>query len=101
MAIVASACCVQAALLEIGCQLENHDMQEIEEMDLRGLICPLPVLRLNKRIRGLASGSTVRVLVDDPAARVDIPHFCHESGHALLNQEDCGDHQSYTICKKS
>jgi tRNA 2-thiouridine synthesizing protein A len=56
----------------------------VEELDARGLICPLPVLKTRKRLAGLAPGACLRVRADDPAARVDVPHFCAEQGHALL-----------------
>jgi tRNA 2-thiouridine synthesizing protein A len=57
------------------------------ELDATGLLCPLPVLRARKRLQMLASGQVLRVLADDPAAVVDIPHFCAEQGHELLAQE--------------
>jgi tRNA 2-thiouridine synthesizing protein A len=59
-----------------------------EELDARGLICPLPVLKARKRLIGMAPGARLRVLADDPAALVDLPHFCAEQGHALMSQED-------------
>jgi len=56
------------------------------EIDARGLLCPLPVLRARKRLNALPPGAVLRVLADDPAALVDIPHFCAEAGHALLDR---------------
>ena len=53
------------------------------EVDALGLLCPLPVLRLKKRMAALPPGATVRLLADDPAALIDVPHFCAEAGHAL------------------
>ena len=58
------------------------------EVDAVGLLCPLPVLRLRKRMADLAPGSVVRLLADDPAAHVDVPHFCAEAGHAFLGASD-------------
>ena len=58
------------------------------EVDARGLLCPLPVLRLRKRMQALAPGGVVRLLADDPAAHVDVPHFCAEAGHELMAVED-------------
>ena len=55
------------------------------EIDAIGLICPLPVLKLRKRMAGLDSGSIVKILADDPAAMLDIPHFCNENKHFLLD----------------
>ncbi|MEL6586147.1 MAG: sulfurtransferase TusA family protein [Pseudomonadota bacterium] len=54
------------------------------EIDALGLLCPLPVLRLRKRMQALPSGSVIRLLADDPAAHVDVPHFCNEAGHSFL-----------------
>ncbi|MCK0166523.1 sulfurtransferase TusA family protein [Jannaschia sp. S6380] len=57
------------------------------EVDALGLLCPLPVLRLKKRIRDLPRGATATLLADDPAAHVDVPHFCAEAGHEFLGVE--------------
>jgi tRNA 2-thiouridine synthesizing protein A len=54
------------------------------ELDARGLLCPLPVLKARKRLMGMAPGQVLRMLATDPAAHVDVPHFCAEAGHALL-----------------
>ncbi|MDF0602357.1 sulfurtransferase TusA family protein [Psychromarinibacter sp. C21-152] len=70
-----------------------------EEIDARGLICPLPVLRLRKVLQGLADGAVVRMLADDPVAVVDVPHFCAEQGHALIASEPAGDAQRYVVRK--
>jgi len=56
------------------------------ELDARGLLCPLPVLKARKRIGALAPGAILRLVADDPAAVVDVPHFCAEAGHALLSE---------------
>ncbi len=61
-----------------------------DELDARGLICPLPVLKARRRLAGLPPGAVLRVLADDPAAVVDLPHFCAEAGHEILAREDLG-----------
>jgi tRNA 2-thiouridine synthesizing protein A len=58
----------------------------VTEVDALGLLCPLPVLRTRKRLQPLAVGALLRVRADDPAALVDVPHFCAEQGHALVSQ---------------
>lgn len=68
-----------------------------EFVDARGLICPLPVLKLGKLLRGVPVGTVITVWADDPIAIIDIPHFCLESGHKLVSQSDEGAHQIYTI----
>ncbi|MEO1000192.1 MAG: sulfurtransferase TusA family protein [Pseudomonadota bacterium] len=58
------------------------------EIDAIGLLCPLPVLRTRKRMQPLAPGAVVRLLADDPAALVDVPHYCAEAGHEILSMEE-------------
>lgn len=55
-------------------------------LDLRGLKCPLPVLRTRKAMAGLPDGAVISVETTDPLASIDIPHFCNENGHTLLSQ---------------
>jgi tRNA 2-thiouridine synthesizing protein A len=54
-----------------------------EELDLRGLKCPLPALLAKKALGQRSPGSRLTVLADDPMAAVDIPHMCHSEGHAV------------------
>jgi tRNA 2-thiouridine synthesizing protein A len=56
-----------------------------EDIDAAGLLCPLPVLKLRKRLQGMAPGTVARLRADDPAARIDVPHFCNEAGHELIS----------------
>ncbi|MEI2299461.1 sulfurtransferase TusA family protein [Ensifer sp. MJa1] len=51
--------------------------------DLRGLKCPLPVLKTRKRMASLAAGALLEIETTDPLAVIDIPHFCNEDGHTL------------------
>jgi tRNA 2-thiouridine synthesizing protein A len=53
-------------------------------LDVKGMACPLPVLRANKMLRGMAPGERLRVLATDRAAVADMQSFCRETGHALL-----------------
>jgi tRNA 2-thiouridine synthesizing protein A len=68
-------------------------------LDAMGLLCPLPVLKARKRLQALCAGDTLTVLADDPAAIVDVPHFCSESGHELVSSELNGATQTYVIRK--
>jgi tRNA 2-thiouridine synthesizing protein A len=56
-------------------------------LDLRGLNCPLPVLRTRKRLRQLAPGDRLIVECTDPLAAIDIPHLIRETGDMLERQE--------------
>lgn len=69
------------------------------DLDATGLLCPLPVLKARKRLQALAPGQVLRIMANDPAAIVDVPHFCAEAGHDLLTIEDTTDGQIYLIRK--
>ncbi|WP_322890011.1 MULTISPECIES: sulfurtransferase TusA family protein [unclassified Yoonia] len=69
------------------------------DLDARGLLCPLPVLKARKRLRALTSGQVLRMVADDPAAIIDVPHFCAEAGHAMLDCQDTDGAQVYLIRK--
>jgi tRNA 2-thiouridine synthesizing protein A len=59
-------------------------------IDARGLKCPLPVLKLEKRLAQIAVGTEVVVLATDPMAKVDIPLHCRQNGHTYDLTEDDG-----------
>ena len=69
------------------------------ELDARGLLCPLPVLKARKRLGDMAPGAVLRMLADDPAAIVDVPHYCSESGNALVATDEQDGAQIYLIRK--
>ncbi len=52
-------------------------------LDLRGLKCPLPVLRLRKALREVAPGGLVVLECTDPMAGIDIPNLMRETGDAI------------------
>ena len=58
-----------------------------DDLDATGLLCPMPVLKARQRLKALKKGQILRVLSDDPAAAVDMPHFCAEQGHTLMSQD--------------
>jgi tRNA 2-thiouridine synthesizing protein A len=69
-----------------------------EVLDARGLKCPLPVLKLEKRIGQLPAGAALRVLATDPIAKIDIPLYCTQQGHQCKAGAD-GDVLFFDIVK--
>ena len=57
------------------------------DLDCRGLICPLPVIKLAKTLPTVAVGETVTILADDPAAATDIPAWCRMQSQQLVSAE--------------
>ena len=58
------------------------------QLDLRGLMCPLPVLKAKKAMRGLKTGQLLEVVTSDPGAVLDFQCMAEEDGHELVSQED-------------
>lgn len=57
------------------------------QIDARGHRCPVPTLRLRRALEAAAPGAVVRLLADDPLARVDVPHFAAQRGLTLVGVE--------------
>ncbi|MCA6297085.1 MAG: sulfurtransferase TusA family protein [Phenylobacterium sp.] len=56
-------------------------------VDARGHHCPVPTLKLRRALEG-AGGRVVRLLADDPMARIDVPHFVREAGAELVESTE-------------
>lgn len=69
-----------------------------EVLDARGLRCPLPVLKMEKRLAQLPAGASLTVLATDPMAKIDIPLYCTQNGHSCANADE-GEVLSFTIVK--
>jgi tRNA 2-thiouridine synthesizing protein A len=68
-------------------------------VDARGHRCPVPTLRLRKALDQAPAGGRVRLLADDPMARIDVPHFAAEVGAEVLAREEIGDGFSFLVAK--
>ncbi len=71
----------------------------IATLDLRGLKCPLPVLKTRRKMLQLPEDSMIAVDTTDPLAAIDIPHFCTEDGHELVSQEKTETGHRFVIRK--
>ncbi len=69
-------------------------------LDLSGLLCPLPVLKARKRLEGMPAGGILKVIATDPMSAIDMPHFCNEQGHTLLDQSQDGGALIFRIRRK-
>lgn len=77
----------------------SRGMDHDADLDALGLLCPLPVLKARKRLQALAPGAVLRIRADDPAAVIDVPHFCAEAGHELVAVEEAGEARHYFVRK--
>ena len=60
-------------------------------VDTRGLLCPVPVIELARRIRDIPVGSSVRILSDDAAAAYDLPAWCTLRGQEFVGEPAPGE----------
>lgn len=70
-------------------------------IDARGHRCPTPTLRLRRALEAAEPGALVRLLADDPIARIDVPHFVQSAGHELVGAEEGPEGLSFTVRKST
>jgi len=71
----------------------------VQTYDLRGLNCPLPVLKARKRLAAMGVGERLWVETTDPLAVIDIPAFCSQENHRLITTESMpGGHRFLIEC---
>lgn len=59
-------------------------MEGSRRVDLRGLKCPVPIVRMNAEIRQVPPGGELKVIADDPAFGPDVKAWCRRTGHELV-----------------
>ena len=75
------------------------DITDVTVIDLRGLKCPAPIVRLNERIGELDTGTQLTALADDRAFELDVQAWCRRTGHELLSLKTDSDTLSASIRK--
>lgn len=59
-------------------------------LDARGLMCPMPIVKLAKKIKEMQSGQVLELLADDVGSKDDVPAWCRRTGNELLGMEEDG-----------
>ncbi len=70
-------------------------------LDLRGLACPMPVLKANRALRDMPPGAKLRILATDRASVADFQSYCRETGHALIAFTDTAGVLSFMIRRRA
>jgi tRNA 2-thiouridine synthesizing protein A len=73
-------------------------MNDAHQLDARGLLCPLPVIRTQGLVRKLAEGDFVHVIGTDPGILHDIPAWCRVHGHTVMST-DKGEREFHVVLK--
>lgn len=69
----------------------ENDTNCDQEVNARGMNCPLPILRAKKALAGMESGQTLKVIATDAGSMRDFKAFCSQTGHTLLEQTQVDD----------
>jgi len=70
-------------------------------VDARGHRCPVPTLKLRRALAAAAVGARVRLLADDPLARIDVPHFLNEIGNEAASVGEENGVLSFLVIKSA
>ncbi len=71
-----------------------------QELDARGLNCPLPILRAKKTLNGMTSGEVLKIMATDPGSVKDFEAFATQTGHELLGSSEV-DGEFHFLMKKT
>ncbi len=77
----------------------NHDIFSAT-LDVTGHKCPLPVLRVRRLLERMSPGDILKVMATDPMTQIDLPYFCQQGGHVLLEITE-KDSIYYFLIKKA
>jgi tRNA 2-thiouridine synthesizing protein A len=66
-------------------------------LDLKGLACPLPILKTKKVLSGLPKGATLEVFATDPGSVPDFTAFCETTGNRLVEHDEAGGVYRFVI----
>lgn len=68
-------------------QEQEHDKPQ-QQLDVRRLLCPLPVIKTQNAVKELAPGDRLSVIATDPGTLEDIPTWSRINGHKILSIEE-------------
>lgn len=68
-------------------------------VDARGHRCPVPTLKLRRALEAAAPGARLRLIADDPLAKIDVPHFLGQAGGRLLETAEAAGQVTFLIVK--
>ena len=64
-----------------------------------GEMCPMPILKMAKNMKGLEAGQVLEIHADDEGAHADVPAWCEQTGNEFLGEEEAGDFYKYFVKK--
>jgi tRNA 2-thiouridine synthesizing protein A len=89
-------------MLDFAHPMDTHTQVQTfdKELDVRGLNCPLPILRAKKALTDLASGQVLKVMATDPGSVKDFQAFCKQTGNELVSHAAVGSEFIFFMKKR-
>lgn len=78
----------------------SEDISAIKTLDLKGLACPMPVVKVSKGIKEIEVGQVLKAVTTDPGSLTDFPAWAKTSGNEILKSEQDGGEISFYIQRK-
>ena len=72
-------------------------LKSVESVDARGLVCPMPTIRLGQAIRRVEVGDVVEIVTDDPGSRSNMGAWCRNTGHELVDSSEEAGVYTYRV----
>jgi tRNA 2-thiouridine synthesizing protein A len=69
----------------------------VDVLDCKGLMCPMPIVQLAKKIKTVEIGHEFELISDDIGSKEDIPAWCKRTGNELIEMKESGKVFTYRI----
>ena len=80
--------------------MPDHPNKPARRIDTSGQCCPVPIIETNRAIKSMQPGEVLELISTDIGSRMDIPAWCHRTGHELLRVEEAGKTFRYYVRKR-
>ena len=74
-------------------------MNKDETLDAKGLMCPMPIVKLAKKMKEMQVGKVLELISDDVGSKEDVPAWCKRTGNELVEMKQEGNVYYYYIKK--
>lgn len=81
--------------------MNNEEIKVDKVMDLKGMPCPMPVVKISKGIKEVEIGQVVEAVTSDPGALADFPAWARTSGNEIVKTDQEGDNIKFYIKRKA
>ena len=69
----------------------NTAVKIAQTLDCKGLLCPVPIIKLSKAVKAIQVGEVVEMLATDPGSVPDMDAFGRQTGHEIVSRDQQGD----------